>query len=504
MNEEIKKNNENYIREKFPVFCIATIVHALIYAFCVYQNPSGLGYGIFVVTAMVYIVCCLKGLELSVKKGSIFYIVAIILLGIATFCTDNGSVILMNRMAIFILAAVFVFDNLFDTREWKFFKYISSAIITGLMSVGEIIKPFEDTYEYFQSRKDKDNSKILYILIGCIFAVPVLCVMLVLLASADMVFKEWTVKIFGIINLTDVIGIAFLFGFMFMASYCIMSYLSRREINDKVNDTKKLDPLMVIPVTLLLTILYVIFSWIQIAYLFTGEFNLPEGYTYAEYAREGFFQLLAVGVINLVIVLASMCYTKKNKFLKIILTVMSFCTFIMIASSAVRMITYIRFYYLTFLRVVVLWALLVLFLIFIGVIIYIYKESFPIFKYTLIVATCLYIVLAFSRPDYFIAKVNLSSTDGRENEFFLGGSFDDYGFLLDMSADAAPAVVEWMKENGYEYKGEIGYISEDYTWYYEVEEYADFYMSMIDEDSRDIGIRNFNISRYKAKLLIGK
>ena len=40
--------------------------------------------------------------------------------------------------------------------------------------------------------------------------------------------------------------------------------------------------------------------------------------------------------------------------LKIVLTVMSLCIFIMIASSALRMVIYIRYYYL--------WSLLVLFL----------------------------------------------------------------------------------------------------------------------------------------------
>ena len=496
--------NDSKFKENFPALCIATILNAIIYAICVYKNASGLAYYVHIICNIVYMVFCLRKLELSVKKGSIFYIVAIGLLGVATFCTDNGTMVLFNRMGILTLQVVFLLDNVFDTKKWQFCKYFSATMTTGVMAIGEIVNPFEDAYDYFQKRKGKDNSKILYGLIGCVLAIPVLVVMLVLLSSADIVFKDWIIKIFGDVYIEDIIGITFLFAFMFMASYCIMSYLSKKEIDENVKDTKKLEPMIVIPVTMLLTILYVVFSWIQIAYLFVGEFKLPEGYTYAQYAREGFFQLLAVGIINLIIVLASMGFTKRSKVLKVILTVMSLCTFIMIASSAVRMITYIRFYYLTFLRVFVLWALLVLFVIFIGVIVYIYKESFPIFKYALITVTCFYIIFSFSRPDYYIAKVNLSSTDGKENEFFLGGSFDDYGFLLDMSADAAPVVADWMKEKGYKYNGESKYINEYYENDYSIEEFADFYMCMVDEDSEDMGIRNFNVSRYKAKLLIGK
>lgn len=503
-NRRILIKPEPLFKERFPVFLIVTIINAIIFAACIYKNVSGLASVIYVLTGIAYVIFSLKLMGLEVKKGSIFYIVAIALLGVASISTDDGDIVLLNQLVMMGLKAVFVLDNVFDTRKWQFQKYISAIVATGIMSIGEIAKPFEDVYEYFLSRKDKDNSKIIYGFVGCVVSIPVLVVMLVLLSSADIVFKDMTLKIFGRFDIEDVVGIGFLFGMAFMTTYCVVSYLNKREIDENVKDTKMLEPLIVIPVTLMLTILYVVFSWIQVAYLFVGEFKLPEGYTYAQYAREGFFQLLAVSVINLVIVLASMGYTKRSKILKVILTIMSCCTFIMIASSAVRMITYIRFYYLTFLRVFVLWSLLVLFLIFIGVIIYIYKETFPIFKYTLIVGTCLYIVLAFSRPDYFIAKVNLSSTDGRESDFFLGESFDDYGFLLDMSADAAPVVDKWMKEKGYGYNGIGNYMEDDYRWNFDPKEYAQSYMARIDEESRDMGIRNFNMSRYKAKLLIGE
>ena len=136
------------------------------------------------------------------------------------------------------------------------------------------------------------------------------------------------------------------------------------------------------------------------------------------------------------------------------------------------------------------------------VIIYIYKGTFPIFKYTIITVTCLYIAFAFSRPDYFIAKVNLSSTDGNESVFFLGESFDDYEFMLELSADAAPAVAEWMEKQGYEYEIDNSYINEEYLFFYNPDEFGENYMCVISEETDDMGIRDFNVSRYIAKLLL--
>lgn len=53
-----------------------------------------------------------------------------------------------------------------------------------------------------------------------------------------------------------------------------------------------------------LNIIYAIFCFIQISYLFT-KMTLPEGFTYAEYARQGFFELMIVTFINFAIILIS-------------------------------------------------------------------------------------------------------------------------------------------------------------------------------------------------------
>ena len=146
--------------------------------------------------------------------------------------------------------------------------------------------------------------------------------------------------------------------FMFWASYCLLSGLCKKELSEEVKDKKKGEPILAITITSLLSVLYLVFSGIQIIYLFMGQMQLPEGYTYAEYAREGFFQLLVVCIINLIIVLSTLTLFQESNILKGVLTVMSFCTFIMIASSALRMFLYIESYYLTFLRIFVLWTLM--------------------------------------------------------------------------------------------------------------------------------------------------
>ena len=111
----------------------------------------------------------------------------------------------------------------------------------------------------------------------------------------------------------------------------------------------------------------------------------------------------------------------------------------MILSSALRMLMYINRYNLTLLRILVLWALAVIFLLMMGVTVLIYKNSFPLFPYGMMVVTVFYIVLSFSRPDYWIARYNLE----QEHLTYLDGYdiYNNQSYLSTLSADAAPILL---------------------------------------------------------------
>ena len=113
--------------------------------------------------------------------------------------------------------------------------------------------------------------------------------------------------------------------------------------------------------------------------------QLPSGYTYARYAREGFFQLLFVCILNVIIVLLGSGLFRRNKVLNAFLILITLCTYIMIASSAYRMGLYVSEYGLTATRLCVFWALGVIALFMLGVILSICKPAFSLFRYGIIV-----------------------------------------------------------------------------------------------------------------------
>ena len=495
---------DTHVKENFHIFGVASFLYACLYAFCMYKNDAGITYTLLVVGGLFFIQYCFKKLDVEMKKESRFYMVSMVLLSISTFCTDDWRIIFFNKLGVFLLTISMVLGALYETKQWNLGKYLGSIVKVCFMSIGELGKPFSDLKWYCKNKLEKKTNKYLYVLMGVAITIPVFIVVFALLASADIVFNDMANNLLKDVDFADAYLITLTIVSTFLATYCILAYLCKKTIKEEVEDARKGEPLIAIPVVTILSLLYIVFSGIQIVYLFMRRMQLPAGYTYAQYAREGFFQLLAVSVINLVIVLIGLYYFKSSKVLKVMLTIMSLCTFVMIASSAMRMMIYIQYYYLTFLRIFVLWSLLVLFLIFCGVIAYIVKESFPLFRYSMIVVTCLYIALSFSHPDYWVAKVNLDSTKETRSEFFKGDVYEDYYLLRTLSADAAPVLIDWIAEEGYSFeyynlefdRYPIGFEEGDH----EYEAYR--YLRDLKYSCTDIGIRNFNVSRYIANSMV--
>lgn len=495
------------MKERFGFFGPAAFVYAVFYTFCMYKNGSGVTFPFFVAGSLLFLCLSLTKLETTLKKGGVFYMGAMVLLGISTFCTDDGRIIFFNKLGIFLLMMSLLLKQYFDTAKWGPGKFLISVCRLVCGAAGETASPFRDAAEYREEKSGKTDHRIWAIGLGLVAGIPLLFIVLVLLSSADALFRQMTGSLLKGITPGNIANVISRMVFMFLASYCLTAWLCKRRIREEVTDTRTGEPVLAITVTGMLTALYLVFSVIQINGLFLGRMQLPEGYTYAAYAREGFFQLLGVSLLNFVIVLVCLNYFQDSRVLKIILTIMSVCTFIMIASSAMRMIMYIKSYYLTFLRVLVLWALVLLAVLFIGVLINVFKADFPLFRYSVAVVTVLYLALSFAHPDYLIARVNVASAAEKGEGQAAGTRSYDYWYLSGLCADAAPVLVPYMESLGYEmavwteyemageYGGET--INEERQYRGSEDTFGYYWMEKMERRAEDLSLRTFNLSRYR-------
>ena len=511
------------LKKNYGVLGLGSLLYACFYAFCMYKNGSGITYPFFLIGSLWFYCFCMKKLEVSLKKDSIFYMGSILLLGISTFLTADTRIIAMNKTGVLVLTISFLLHQFYQDNNWTFGRYTGYVITAVFGSLGEIHRPFADMAAYRREHGKKGKGVFLYLVIGACFSIPLLFIIWLLLMSADRIFNDMTESFFKVLNVGNIFGVLFTVIFMFFAAYCIMAYLSKHTFSEDYKERPRTEALIAITVTLPLTLLYLVFSGVQIFALFLRQIDLT-AYTYAEYAREGFFQLLAVCIINLVLVLIGQAYFKKSVLLKAILTVMSLCTYVMIASSALRMILYIKHYYLTFLRVFVLWSLVVLFILLTGVIIHIYLEKFPLFKYSMVVVTLCYLVLSFAHPDYLIAKCNVANMGSSASSFFDADAYRDYSYMTMLSADAAPALAEVLAQEGFSMKdepmqeflhflqeeeksekGRENYIHSNFSsyeqyggWRDDPESWGYYYLEKICRQYQSMGIRSFNFSKYIA------
>lgn len=491
---------------RFKVLGIPTIIYSIIYGICLYKNLTGIMTPVFTIATVVYLWLVLPGLSGDMTLGKekrkrlIPYFMGIILLGISVFMTSDMFIIFWNYAGIVLLTMTALIRFFCDEACWGVWKYMLAMLEVALA-------PLFHSHMFFSDRKScktlgknkiKINKNVKYAIIGIIAAIPFLIVVTILLASADIVFfylvDGFFDSLFNSFHISwDAIGFIVLILCVLLIVYGLIAMLSVHGAAGYELTDKKCNPVTGIAFCSALTVVYLLFSCIQILSLFMGERMLPEGHSYSSYAREGFFQLLFVAAFNLFIVLVCNSLFTKHKVLKIVLTIMCGCTYIMITSSAIRMLMYIKTYNLTYLRVLVLFALLLIGALLAGVIASIYKHDFKLMRYFIAVTSVLYIALSFAHPDYIIAKYNLSQMDVNAVQSY---DFDLKYLVNNMSCDAAPAIYAFAEEVGSRgtYKEKA---SEDMNYDMFLRSY--FHDVSYEYDRYD-GVREFNLSRYRAYL----
>lgn len=468
------------MREDYRFFGGLSVLYGLVFTFCLYKNLHGVTFPVCVAVTVGFSVLLLRRIEFRVAKRSAPYVAGMVLLGISTAYTSDFFFHFFNSIGIILLFFVFMIRQFYDDAQWDFPGYLKRLLILAGTTAECLQYPVRHGISHAAGNKNEKNRTIVAAGIGIVTAAGLLCVILPLLLKSDMMFSKLFGQLLKYVNFATIIGIGMTFLAGTMLCYGFFAALCKYNLpKEEVRRIKYYHPVTGITFTGIISVIYVLYCLIQIMYLFGRlSIGLPEGVTYAQYARGGFWELLFVGIINFIMVLLCMYLFRDNLALKMILTVISGCTFIMLFSAAYRMILYVGVYHLTFLRVLVLWFLGVLAFIMGGVIVSMYRRSFPLFGYITAVVSVMYILLAFSRPDAAVIRYNLGHVQEKRAE--------DLEYFLSRSLDCAPEIA---KVDLDEY--------DDREW---LEREIDVYFLRIAEEYDDVFLRKANYSEIRAKL----
>lgn len=255
------------------------------------------------------------------------------------------------------------------------------------------------------TKKDK-NDKVINIIFGTIIGVFISGLILALLTSADAYFDKFLSSIVKNINvdfnLWYVIKGIIYFVILFVIG---INLFKNKEIALKESKMSRVNKTVVTTMLFIVNFVFVLFLISEISKLCGNFLKVPKGYIYSSYAREGFFQLLFVTLINFGIILYLIYKTnlvKEDKKVKyLVLSLIAFSIFL-IFNSYYRMFLYIGRFGFTNLRLQVILFLfmeIILFGFIIKKIIRGAKKDGMVF---LIIMTITYVINLYVCNDWFI------------------------------------------------------------------------------------------------------
>jgi len=462
-----------------------------------YNKTLGISYPAYVILILLIFIASFWGSLRKLNNLIWFFAVPILLISATFLIYSNQILKILNYLIAPFL--VIMFSSLaagVNRSDWSDIRFIGDIVKRVFVPFGFIHKPFVTLFRLNVREGREGRSRVLpKVLLGILISVPVLAIIIWLLSSADIVFKNLFVNIpvSKIIKHFLVVISVFIYTVCFLWS--LLKAFDEREKSTYERIKWKLffDPVILLTILVLINVIYAVFSVIQFAYLFGGSsFVLPSSYTYAEYARRGFFELVVVSIINFGILLFGIVFVKKeNKkiftAIRAFLTLLVVFTFVLLASAFYRMLVYEQAYGFTYLRVFVQTFMIMLFFLSIVNIIYIWYSKIPIIKSYFIISLAVYIIMNFANVDVVIAKNNI-------NRYYKTGQID-MAYLKGLSYDAVPEMQKLLvsvKDSSDPYEKQI---AEDI-----IEDFEEKKIKLEDQKSW----QSFNISRYEAGKIIDK
>ena len=188
------------------------------------------------------------------------------------------------------------------------FRLVGSMLARPFIFLSEQKKQAAEMGEETSQRQPPGWKRTWAVLRGLLIALPIVAVFAGLLSSADLVFAsrlEDFIELFRLEKLPEYIfrGI-----YILAAAYALAGailHAGQKSQDEKLIGVEKplVPPFLgFTEATIVLgavNLLFLLFVIIQFQYFFGGQTNIGvEGYTYAEYARKGFGELVAVAVFS--------------------------------------------------------------------------------------------------------------------------------------------------------------------------------------------------------------
>ena len=438
-------------------FWIIVILLGWAFDFLFWKKPAGINFAIYVTLCSLTGIFLLQTEGLRLARRSGLLLIPIALLAVMTFIRlEPMTVFLSVAMSVFLMG---VFTLTYLGGRWIHYGFLDYAFGYLRLFGSMIARPLGLAAEVRReqpSMSEKRNVNILPVVRGVIIALPVIAIFASLLSSADPIFAsrfDDFITLFRIENLPEYI---FRLVYILVIAYALAgTYLhAAQSADEKLSEDKQfISPFLgFTEATIVLgsvAILFFVFVIIQFQYFFGGQANINiEGYTFSEYARKGFGELVTVAFFSLLLILGLGAITRRDsesqrRIFSGLGVGLVGLVIVMLVSAFQRLVLYEQAYGFSRLRtythVFMIWLALLLVAV---VILEIRRRERAVGLGMILAALGFVISLSLLNVDAFIVNQNIKREIRAQVEDPPTGRADlDAQYFLDLSDDAVPSLV---------------------------------------------------------------
>jgi uncharacterized protein DUF4153 len=304
------------------VVWISTILLGWLLDFLFWKQAPGINFALYVVLCLVGGLLLLRLDGKVPARGAIFLIPLTLIFAASTFLRAEPLSLFMAVVVTLFLMVVLSMTFL----GGKWLQYSLADYAVGILRLvgGILAGPLKFGAE---ARREQPGSAprrpdLWPILRGVLIALPVVVIFAALLGSADLVFGRQLEDLIQLLNLQRLPEYVFRLMYILAAAYALTGvflYAAARSHDDRLlAATSPLGARFLGSVESGIVlgsviVLFTAFVIVQFRYFFGGQANIHlEGFTYSDYARRGFGELMAVAFFSMLMILGLGAITKRE------------------------------------------------------------------------------------------------------------------------------------------------------------------------------------------------
>ena len=434
--------------------------------FLFWEKPLGINFAIFVALCLATGILLLRrdGIRLARRAG--WLLLPIVFLAAMTFLRLEPMTVFLSIVTALFLMGVFALT--YSSGEWVRYSLLDYAFGYLRLVWSVIARPLGFAAENRRllagqsslSPGKKRSARIWPFVRGIVIALPIIAIFASLLSSADPIFAQQFEDFIDLFNIDNLPEYIFRLVYILVFAYALAgTFLHAAQKSDEQMEEKTwLSPFLGLTESTIVlgsvVILFAAFVIVQFQYFFGGQANISiEGYTYSEYARRGFGELVTVAFFSLLLLLGLGTITHRatetqRRTFSLLGVGLVGLLIVMLIAAFQRLVLYEAAYGFSRLRtythVFMIWLGLLLVTV---VVLEVLRRERLIGLAVLLVGLGFVVSLNVLNVDAFIVRQNIqreirSTTD----ESFAEGRADlDAQYFLDLSEDAIPPLVSALK-----------------------------------------------------------